>query len=83
MRSIGTRSSPGTPGLIGQLRFKDRRLYGRFHGSRRAAGSGASSLMAREIRAGIRSINVKNRQATVDKGKIKSYRLNAKITFTL
>ena len=32
---------------------------------------------------GIRSINIKNLQANVDDGKITSYRVNAKISFTL
>ena len=46
------------------------------------AAQAAVTTASKTVR-GIRSINVKNLQATVDKGKIKSYRLNAKITFTL
>jgi dodecin len=32
---------------------------------------------------GVRSIYIKNLEATVDNGKIKAYRINAKISFTL
>ena len=42
----------------------------------------AVSIAAKTVR-GIRSINVENLSATVDKGKITHYRLNAKISFTL
>ena len=46
------------------------------------AAQEAITTAAKSVR-GIRSINVKNLQATVDKGKITSYRLNAKISFSL
>ena len=46
------------------------------------AAQEAVTTAAKTMR-GIKSINVKNLQATVDKGKIVSYRLNAKITFAL
>ena len=42
----------------------------------------AVTIAAKTIR-GIKSINVENLQATVDKGKITEYRLNAKISFLL
>jgi dodecin len=42
----------------------------------------AVTTAAKSVRH-IRSINVKNLQATVDKGKITNYRINAKITFQL
>jgi dodecin len=42
----------------------------------------AVTTAAKSVRH-IRSINVKNLQATVDKGKITNYRVNAKITFQL
>jgi dodecin len=38
---------------------------------------------ASETVRGIKSINVKNFQATVKDGKISNYRINAKITFEL
>lgn len=38
---------------------------------------------ASETVRGIRSIYVENTQATVENGKIKAYRINAKITFEL
>jgi flavin-binding protein dodecin len=44
------------------------------------AAQEAVRTAAKTVR-GIRSINVKNLQATVDNGKITSYRLNAKISF--
>ena len=46
------------------------------------AAQEAVGTAAKTVR-GIRSINVKNLQATVDKDRIISYRINAKITFTL
>ena len=46
------------------------------------AAQQAVTTAAKTVR-GIKSINVKNFQATVDKDKIISYRLNAKITFAL
>jgi flavin-binding protein dodecin len=46
------------------------------------AAQEAVATAAKTVR-GIKSINVKNLQATVERGAIVSYRLNAKITFTL
>jgi flavin-binding protein dodecin len=46
------------------------------------AASVAVATAARTVR-NIRSINVKNLQATVKNDKIASYRINAKITFEL
>lgn len=46
------------------------------------AAQEAVETAAKTVR-GIKSINVKNLQATVDKDRIISYRINAKITFTL
>jgi flavin-binding protein dodecin len=46
------------------------------------AAAGAVATAAKTVRH-IRSINVKNLQATVEKGKIVKYRLNAKIAFSL
>ena len=42
----------------------------------------AVTTAAKSVRH-IKSINIKNLQATVDKGKITNYRVNAKITFQL
>ncbi|MGI8724337.1 MAG: dodecin domain-containing protein [Methyloceanibacter sp.] len=45
---------------------------------------GADGGFARQCqRAQCRSIYMKNMEATVENGKIKSYRINAKISFTL
>lgn len=46
------------------------------------AAQEAVTTAAKTVR-GIRSVNVKNLQATVDGGKVTSYRLNAKISFSL
>jgi len=46
------------------------------------AAQTAVATAAKTVR-GIKSINVENLQAVVDKGKITSYRLNAKISFLL
>jgi flavin-binding protein dodecin len=46
------------------------------------AAAQAVSAAAKTVRH-IRSINVKNLQATVEKGKVVKYRLNAKIAFSL
>ena len=46
------------------------------------AAQEAVETAAKTVR-GIKSINVKNLQATVDKDRIISYRINAKITFAL
>ncbi|MBN9303698.1 MAG: hypothetical protein BGO82_15105 [Devosia sp. 67-54] len=47
-----------------------------------AAAANAVADAAKTVR-GIKSINVKNFQATVENGKITKYRINAKIAFAL
>ena len=46
------------------------------------AAQTAVTIAAKTIR-GIKSINVENLQATVDKGKITKYRLNGRMSFLL
>jgi len=46
------------------------------------AAQEAVTIASKTVR-NIRSIHIKNHQATVENGKIKTYRVNAKISFVL